>query len=625
MNASKAIQSALENHQKGNLEQAEYLYKKILKKQPDNPDVLHMLGVLFCQRAQYDVSIKYIRQALQLRPSDLASAHCNLGVALMEKGQLDEAIAHYQKALDVNPLFGKAYCNLGNALRKKGQLDKAVTHCRKAIELNPSFDVAHYNLGNAFREKGLLDDAITYYQKAIELNPSFAKAHCNLGNALREKELLDEAITHCRKAIELNPSFAVAYYNLGSALREKGHLNEAVIHYQKAIELNPSFAKAHCNLGNVLREKGLLHEAVTQYQKALELDPSFDVAYCNLGATLQEKGLLDEAATHYQKAIELNPSSESAHFNLSLILLLSGNFKNGWKGYEWRWKTKDFVKSSRIFSKPVWDGYDIRGLTVLLECEQGLGDTIQFIRYAALLAQKGATVIVDCQRELAPLIKGVSGVHQIFVQGEELPEYDLYCPLLSLPRIFNTTLESIPSKESYIEADAVLARRWKEKVFSDNSSLKIGLVWAGKPTHKNDRNRSFPLATFSPLAALDHISFYSLQKGETAKQVENPPAGIHLIDYTEEFCDFADTAAFMENLDLVVSVDTSVVHLAGALGKPVWVLLPFVPDWRWMLDREDSPWYPTMKLFRQPSAGDWESVIYRVRDALMDVSANQQT
>jgi tetratricopeptide (TPR) repeat protein len=481
MNINKAIQSAFEYYQKGNLKEAECLCKKILKKQPDNPDILNMLGALFCRLANYDLAIKYIRKALQFRPDDIALAYCNLGLALIETGHFDESI--------------------------------------------------------------------TYCQKAIELRPSFAEAYCNLGYALIKKGHFDESITYCQKAIELRPSFAEAYYNLGCAFEEKGHFDKAITCYQKTIELNPSFAEAH--------------------------------------------------------------------FDISLILLLLGNFKEGWKKYEWRWKRKAYIQYCRNFSKPLWNGSEIKGLTILLQCEQGLGDTVQFFRYAPLIAQKGAKVIVDCQRELVSLLKNTEGEQQVIVQGEELPEFDVYCPLLSLPLIFNTTLETIPAKIPYIIVDSLLAQKWEDKVQYDNSKLKIGLVWAGRPEHKKDLNRSCSLDNFSPLAELGDISCYSLQKGAASEQAKNPPKGMKFIDYTEEIIDFSDTAALMENLDLIVSVDTSVVHLAGALGKPTWTLLPFAPDWRWMLNREDSPWYPTMRLFRQPSFGDWESVIVKVKDELL--------
>jgi tetratricopeptide (TPR) repeat protein len=622
MNINKTIQSAFEYHRKGDLKQAESLYKKILRKQPDNPDILHMLGVVFYQLADYDSAISCIRKALQFRPSDLASAYGNLGLALQGKGLLDEAVTCYQRALEFKPSFAEAHCNLGLALQGKGLLAEAIESYQKAIEFKPSFAEAHCNLGYALQEKGQPDEAAAYFLKAIEMNPYLTKAYYNLGITLQKKGRMDEAIAYYQKAIEFDPFSAEAYCNLGAAVLEKGQFDRVITYCRKAIELDPCSAQAYCNLGAAVLEKGRTDEAIASYQKAIEFDPFFAQAYCNLGYALKEKGQFAEAATHYQKALELNPGSETANYNMSLILLLTGNFEQGWEKYEWRWKAKDFIKMNCFhqpvdFSQPMLYGIDVEGLTILIYAEQGFGDAIQFIRYVPELAQRGANVIIECQRELVSLLKNIDGVKHVVAQGDSLPHFDMHCPLLSLPFIFRTTLGSIPAKVPYVQANASLVQKWRDKLGNDHAQLKIGLSWAGKPTHKNDRNRSCSLEVFSPLAELGDISFYSLQKGGAAEQAKNPPPGMKLVDYTEEISDFSDTAALMENLDLIISVDTSIVHLAGALGKRVWTMVPFVPDWRWMLDREDSPWYPTMRLFRQPLPGDWKSVIGKMKDGLL--------
>jgi len=545
MNIDKAIQSAIKHHRAGNLQQAEDLYKKILKKQPENVDVLHMLGVVYSDLGNYELAIKHIKKAL-----------------------------HY----------------------------------------NPTNYHAYYNLGNAFRDNRQPEEAIESYQKTIQLNPYFVDAYYNLGILLQDSGFLEEAILQYRKALKLNPNFYNSYYNLGNVLRGKGLLDEAMVCYQKVIQLNPEFAGAHCNLGNVLHEKGKLDEAITHYQKALQLNQNLAEVYNNLGNVLHDSGHFEKALTCYQKAIQLNPDLADAHWNIALIHLLTGNFREGWKGYEWRWKLKDPIQ--RVFAQPLWDGSDIEGRTILLYAEQGFGDAIQFIRYAPLIAQRGAQVIVECHKELASLIRNVEGVQEIFVFGEQLPKFDVHCPLLSLPLVFDTTLETIPAKVPYISADSTTVRKWEDRLKHDNAELKIGLLWAGNPKLKGNIFRSFSLETFSPLAQLDNITFYSLQKGEASEQAKNPPEGMRLIDYTDEIHDFSDTAALIENLDLVISADTAVAHLAGAMGKPVWTMIPFAPDWRWLLNREDSPWYPTMRLFRQPSLGDWESLMNRILEEL---------
>ena len=317
--------------------------------------------------------------------------------------------------------------------------------------------------------------------------------------------------------------------------------------------------------------------------------------------------MLDEAIEYFQKALRINTNYGEAHWNLSLALLLSGKFKEGWKEYEWRW-TSVAKADQRHLPGIFWDGSDIKEHTILLYSEQGIGDTIQFIRYASLVAKRDSKVIVECSKDLVPLAQSVEGVYKAIPYSKHPPETDFQCPLLSLPYIFNTTLENIPAEKPYIIADPILCQKWREKVHNFSSKFKIGLVWAGRPTHNKDRYRSFALGTFGPLAHED-IGFFSLQKGKASEQTKHPPNGMNLIDLTEDIHDFSDTAAFIENLDLVISVDTAVAHLAGAMGKPIWTLIPFAPDWRWLLNREDSPWYPTMRLFRQTSIDDWESVI----------------
>ena len=307
---------------------------------------------------------------------------------------------------------------------------------------------------------------------------------------------------------------------------------------------------------------------------------------------------------------------------MSLALLLSGNFIEGWKEFDWRRKIGS-ISFQRDFSQPIWNGSEIAGLTILLCAEYGFGDTIQFVRYAPLVAERGARVIVECPKELTSLIKNCEGAHQVIAYGEQLPEFDTYCPLLRLPLVFHTTLETIPAKLAYISVDLMLVEKWRDKFSHNNSKLKIGLAWGGRPRYRTLRHRSCSFEIFSALSNLDDTAFYSLQKGEAAKEAKHPPTGMNFYDYTQEIKDFSDTAALIENLDLIISVDTAVAHLAGALGKPVWTLLPFAADWRWLLEREDSPWYPTMRLFRQPSHGDWEAVISRVFDHVRrKISAN---
>jgi FKBP-type peptidyl-prolyl cis-trans isomerase 2 len=438
-----------------------------------------------------------------------------------------------------------------------------------------------------------------FYKKGIELQ--------NNGE-------IDEAIAYYRKAIGQNPKHAGAFYNMGVAFHGKGLIDQAILCYEIAIGFNQEFTEAHHNLGVAYNEKGKFDEALVCFQRVLQLKPDHAGAFYNLGNTLTAQGHYNEAKQCYKKAIEIKPDHADAQWSLGLINLRLGNFEEGWKGYEWRWELKDIIRK-RDFSQPLWDGHDVDGHTILLHAEQGFGDTLHFIRYAPLVAERGAKVVVECQKELVSLLRNIEGVSQVIAHGEQLPDFDFHCPLLSLPFVFSTGLDTIPAQIPYVSAEPDLVQKWRNRIKADKSAIKIGLVWAGSPKLKFGHSRSCPIETFSALAQRNDITFYSLQKGEAEEQAKNPPEGIKLIDTSDEIHDFSDTAAIIANLDLVISVDTASAHLAGALGKPVWVLLPFVPDWRWMKDREDSPWYPTMRLFRQPSAGDWESVIGLVKNA----------
>jgi Tfp pilus assembly protein PilF len=425
---------------------------------------------------------------------------------------------------------------------------------------------------------------------------------------------LREAEHMYRQILDLLPDHADALHMLGVISFQLGEYDSAITYFLKTIQVNQSSAEAYYDLGNAYLEKGLIEESINSYRKALDINPDIPEAYCNLGLVLHEKGDIDEAIHCYRKAIQLDNEFEDAHWNLSHALLLTGIFKEGWKEYEWRRTIAEYYQNFS-FSQPLWDGYDIAGSTILIHAEQGFGDTLQFIRYVASVAKRGAKTIVQCARELKSLLQGVEGTGRVVARDEQLPEFDVHYPLLSLPFLFDTTLDTIPSKVPYIPAETSIVQKWKEFLQHDNAHLKIGLVWSSGQGQWRPK-KSFPLTLFLPLTQLQNVSFYSLQKGESAEQAENPSWGIRIIDYTKEIYDFSDTAALIENLDLVISVDTAVAHLAGALGKPVWTLLPFVPDWRWMLHRNDSPWYPTMRLFRQPSPGDWKSVIEEVSEAL---------
>ncbi len=602
---------AVKHHQAGRLIEAEEMYRQILQAKPDRADIYNNLGVVLQAQGKLEDAIAFYQHAITLNPNN-AEAYNNLGYAFEEQGKVEEAIASYQQAVAANPKNAEAHYNMGNVFDAAGKLEEAIASYQQAIALNPDYANAHYNLGLVLWKQDKLEDAIASYQKALTLNPDDAEAHNNLGNALQEQNKLEDAIAHYQKALTLNPNYAQAYNNLGNALQEEGKLEDAIAHYQKALALNPHNAEAHNNLGNAFEDWGKLEDAIAYYQQALILNPNYANAYNNLGNLFLAQGKLAEGQTLLRQAIVLKPNFAEAHQNLGLSLLLTGDFKNGFAEYKWRWKTGEFIAKSLPY--PLWDGSSLQGKTILLVCEQGFGDNIQFIRYAPLIAQLGCRVIVVCYEALLRLFSSVAGIEQLVTMGSVV-EFDVHSPLMSLPHILGTTLETVPAQIPYLAPPQPYPFTLEAP---PETRLKVGIVWAGSPANKNDRYRSCQLKHFLSLLDIPQIAFYSLQK--EPKTAELTQLGIlgKVQDLSEKLNDFADTAAAIAQLDLIISVDTAVAHLAGAMGKPVWVLLTKIPDWRWMLEGENSPWYPTMRLFRQSQHGDWPGIFERVAIALQN-------
>ncbi|HEY1922262.1 MAG TPA: tetratricopeptide repeat-containing glycosyltransferase family protein [Tepidisphaeraceae bacterium] len=483
---------------------------------------------------------------------------------------------------------------------------------------DPASAEAQNDLGIALAMKGRLDEAIASFNRAIQLNPGYAPAYNNLANALRGKGQTREAIAILRQAINLNPNFAAAHNNLGIALKDAGQLDDAIASYRRALTIDPNNADALCNLGVALSDQDRLDEAIDAYQRAVELRPGFPEALNNLGTALKDNAQLEKAIAAFDRAIELNPQYAAAHWNRALTWLLLGDYKRGWPEYEWR-KQMPAVRtvSMRKFPQPQWDGGELAGRAIYLYPEQGLGDTLQFIRYAPLVAARGGRIIVEHPPELARLIRDMPGISEFASFEGPLPKFDVHASFLSLPLLFSTEIASIPAPVPYLMPGENLVKQWKRKFGPLRQGLRVGLVWAGNPNNPLDRGRSINLREFAPLAEIPGIDFWSIQLGDPSRQLA--PPGLRLIDWTDELHDFADTAALIANLDLVITVETAVAHLAGAMGKQVWVLLRKVPPWRWLMDREDSPWYPTMQLFRQKTRGDWPSVIRLVTESLRNL------
>jgi Flp pilus assembly protein TadD len=504
---------------------------------------------------------------------------------------------------------------------RSGRADEAEAICRQilAVERN---DAALHLLGLLAGHAGRAGEAVELIAQAISVNPSIAVYHNNLGEGYRRLGKPEQAAAAYQKAVELQPGFALAWRNLGGVLLVLGRTSDAVAACKAAVAIEPGSAEARDNLGAAHAADGDPEAAAVAAAAAIGLGPGLATAHGNLGAALLKLGRPTEAVASLRTAIQLQPNLSKAHWNLGLALLVLGDWEGGWPEYEWRWKC-DALGVSRGFAQFLWGGEPLAGRTVLLHAEQGMGDVLQFVRYAPLVAARGGRVVLECHPELCRLLRSAPGIAELIPGGHPLPPFDVHCPLLSIPGVVGTRPNSVPAGVPYLAADPPLVESWTMRIAEQDTrlgraGLRVGLAWAGSPAHQNDRNRSITLGQLAPLAGAAGVRFYSLQRGPAADQAAHPPAGMDLVDWSADFRDMADTAALVSCLDLVITVDTAVAHLAGALGKPVWTLLPHAPDWRWMLERSDSPWYPTMRLFRQPRRGDWESAIRHVAVSVLN-------
>ena len=534
-----------------------------------------------------------------------------------QAGRLQAAEQIYRKILQAERNHADAWHLLGLIAHQVGKHDVAIEHIAYAIRLAGDRAPFHQSLGDVYRALRRLPEAVACYRRALELMPDFAGAHNNLALVLNDLGKPDEAAACCRRALELSPDFAEAHNNLANALKNQGALDEAIACYRRALELKPDCAEACCNLGTALGERGELSEAVACHRRALELKPDCAETYNALGLALQAQGQLAEALACYQRAIELEPQHAEAHYNHSMLRLLAGDFQQGLAEYAWRWETRRDPFILPPFPQPIWDGRPLEGRRLLLHGEQGYGDTLQFIRYAAQAKRLGARVLAGCGKPLVRIVRSCRSVDQVVHEIMSPQDFDVYCPLLNMPHLLKTTLDSVPNDVPYLFADPALVERWRGEL-DPIAGFKIGIAWRGNPKHRNDRARSVPLSCFQPLGRLPGIHLVSLQKGAGEEDLPAARDRLPVTELGSRLDDFMETAAVLVNLDLVITCDTAMAHLAGALGVPVWVALPLVPDWRWLLDRSDSPWYPTMRLFRQDRRGDWQSVFQRIEAALRE-------
>jgi Flp pilus assembly protein TadD len=523
----------------------------------------------------------------------------NQAVVLHQAGDLDGAEARYRELLSREPEQPDAWNLLGLLAHQRGAHETALAMIGHAIALNPRSATYRVNLAEAAHSLGQFSLATATLKTAIELEPVLPMPRSNLANLLYELDRHDEAMEQILNALELDPRSARAWGILGN-------IHEAISVHQGA---------------QGAEQRRQAHAA---YRKAIGLDPTFAMAHANLALSLDHAGQFDEASAAYARALELDPLAADIHWNRAHMLLTLGEFEEGWMEYEWRWQRPAFTSPRRGFPQPLWKGQELSGKRILVYAEQGFGDAIQFVRYTTLLAARGAEVFVDCPRELVRLFESVPGAAQVITSGDPLPEVDFQAPFMSLPLGFHTTLQTVPASTPYLAPDPAIREKMRRKLEAipslelggvPQSRKTVGIIWAGRPTPKGfNANRSMTLKDFGPVLGTPDCRFVSLQKGPGAEEVRE--SGLPVIDLMDEVQDFADLAALMSLMDLVISVDTAAAHLAGALGLPTWTLVPMPGAFQWLRDREDSPWYPTMRLFRQPAIGDWAAPVARISEAL---------
>jgi tetratricopeptide (TPR) repeat protein len=583
------FQIALAHQRAGRLVQAGALCDQMLARQPDDIDALHLHGVLCIQT-----------------------------------GRLDEAITRLGRVVAQAPGLALGHKNLGAAFHAASRPAEAETRYRRALALAPELAETHHLLGRLLSENDRPADAVGPLREAMRLTPGDAEVANDLGNALQNLGELGAALDCYRVALALRPDFAAAYSNLGSALQRQGHADAAIANYRAALSLAPDYAIAHGNLAGLLGERGDTEGAMAHFERALALDPNNPTTYMSRGSVLHDLNRLDEAIEQYRKALALRPGFHRARLNLGLALLKTGDYARGWDAYQARWETGDLER--RRFIGPVWDGSDPAGRTILLYGEQGLGDMIQFCRYVPLLKARGAetVLLVDgSRRPLAGLMASLAGVDRLIEDPAKIGPYDCHCSVLDLPQRFATTLDTVPAAIPYLAAAPARRAAWRTRL-GPSDRLRVGLVWAGGNLFAKEHLRSPRLAPLLPLLELSGVQWIGLQTGDGRRDLETDALPPSVLDLGLALRDMADTAAVMAELDLVISSCTAAAHLAGALGRPTWILLPNMADWRWLTDCADSPWYPTARLFRQTQRGDWRSVVEHVAAELTAMVAGDR-
>jgi Flp pilus assembly protein TadD len=576
------LDKALQLHQSGQLQAAEAAYRQILQDHPGHGDTLN-----------------------------------NLGILLRTQGRLNEALMVLQQLTTLNPDFPEAWNSYGRALTTAGQTELSLSVLNKALVLNPDLIAVHLNIAHAHESNGDIDQAITALHRYLKVEPDNPEALARLGWYLYALGHGEDALRALIRSNDLAPDNADTLINLAMVQEQLGHYGDAVANRTQALAVNPHDAECFSDLAISLERLGRIDDAIAARREAVELSPQGAGFMGDLARLLTENGADDEARQWFDKALAVDPQAARVHFNKALYLLRRGEFQAGWPEHEWRLKFSSLVDIFPEHSQPYWDGGDLKGKTIFLHGEQGWGDTIQCARFVHLVSQQAGRVVLGIREPLARLFDCLPGVDQIITDPLDLPDFDVRCSLLSLPYFFKADLTNIPDTGPYLTAPG------NRSGFVDQDHFNIGLVWGGSPTHKNDHNRSVPLSILKPLLDIKGGTFHSLQVDERRQDIVSEGMSDRIKDAGADLVDLADTADLIAELDLVITVDTGVAHLAAALGKPVWIMLPEPADWRWMRDRDDSPWYPTVRLFRQKKRGEWDGVIELLAARLSSLLTHQ--
>ncbi|ABC36978.1 tetratricopeptide repeat protein [Burkholderia thailandensis] len=610
---SRVMESAFDRafaaHRAGRLDDAEHGYRAALATNPANADALHLFGVLRHQQGRHEEAADLVGRAVELRPND-AALQLNLGNAFKALGRLDDAIERFRNALTLAPEFPLAHYNLGNAYAAQERHDDAVDAFQRALALAPGDASIHNNLGNALNALGRHGDALAAFRRALELRPGHAGAHNNLGMALAALGDTEEAIAHFRAALAAEPRFVAAHFNLGNALDAVGRHAQALSAFESALALQPRFPLALFGLANALAALGRHRDALPHYERAVGLDPSFVLAWLNLGTAHHALGAHEMALRAFDQALRLDPSHALAQMHRAVTLLTLRDFARGLPAYEAR---HALPGAAPLGPLPRWQGEPIAGRTLLVLAEQGFGDTLQFVRLVPLARERCARLVLQVQPALLPLVEPMAARWRVSVvpaDAAQTPAADLVCPLLSLPFALGLAYDAIPSRTPYLDVPDAARRRFRGSL-GGQAKRKFGIAWSGSA--QVQENRALPLDALAPLFALAGIDWIVLQPmlsdtDRAALDAHPDAARIHRLD---GLTDFAATAALVDRLDGVVSIDTAVAHLAGALGKPLWLMLPVAADWRWSTG-DDSPWYPRARLVRQSEPGRWDEVVETV-------------